>query len=116
MEMISLRTSGLGALPALLASFILASPAEASSDDAWAQFSTDVAKACKTAAAGSFTNPRVITDPYGSENYGLAIVTGKLKAGGQSAARASILCVYNKKTHTAEIGSELSEEVLKIGS
>lgn len=86
-------------------------PARASSGDAWAEFARNVEKACKAAVEGTYVKPRVIVDPFGSETYGLAIVTGKLKAGGT----ASHICVYGKQSQKAEVGSELGPDVLKIG-
>ncbi len=88
-----------------------ASQAFASSDDAWAEFAKDVTKACKAAVADSYVKPRVIVDPFGSEHYGLAIVTGKLKAGGTG----SHICVYDKVSKKVETGSELGTDTLKIG-
>ena len=99
------------ALPPIAAMLLAAaSPALASSDDAWAAMRKDVEKACKAGAGQDFVKPAVIVDPFGSENFGLAIVTGKLKAGG----KASVICLYDKKTKTVERGSELGENVLKI--
>lgn len=99
------------ALCALSAGLGLAvSPAAASSDDAWAALRKDVEKACKAEAGQDFVRPAVIVDPFGSENFGLAIVTGRLKAGG----KGSVICLYDKKTKRVEHGSELGEDVLKI--
>jgi len=49
--------------------------------------------------------PAVTVDPYGSEHYGMALLTGKPKG-----AKGSVgyLCVYDKKTKKVEIGSELN--------
>lgn len=88
----------------------LARPAHASSDDAWAEFAASVEKACLAAAGESFAEPRVIVDPYGSERFGLAIVTGALKAGGTG----SQICVYGKEDQKVELGSELGADVLNI--
>lgn len=99
-------------LPVLITMTVLGStPARASSDDAWAAFARNVAKACKTGTGSTFVKPEVIVDPFGSETYGLAIVTGKLKAGGKA---GTMLCVYDKKTGKAEVGSELGEEVVRV--
>ena len=87
------------------------SRAHASSGDAWAAFARDVGKACKAETGTTFVKPDVIVDPFGSETHGLAIVTGKLKAGG---GQATILCIYDKKTKKVEIGSELGEDMLKV--
>lgn len=97
-------------LSATLLATGMSASARASSDDAWAEFARIVEKACKAAVQGTYVKPRVIVDPYGSETYGLAIVTGKLKAGGTG----SQICVYGKQSQKAEVGSELSPEQLKI--
>lgn len=104
--------SALMILPVLISIILLGPvPARASSDDAWAAFARDVAKACKAATGSTFIKPDVIVDPFGSEKHGLAIVTGKLKAGGTT---ATILCAYDKTSKKAEIGSELGEDVVKV--
>ena len=57
----------------------LASPALASSDDAWAEFEKDVAGACLKAAEPMFESATARVDPFGSESYGLALLSGKAK-------------------------------------
>ncbi|MDV3250850.1 hypothetical protein DevBK_05840 [Devosia sp. BK] len=89
-------------LAALLLS--AASPsAFASSDDAWAEFATKVEEACLGATSEILTDARTTVDPFGSENYGLAVVTGKADA----TTTKSVICVYDKKTEAVEIGGEL---------
>lgn len=85
--------------------FILwgAPPAFAASDDAWAEFVAKVDDACVSATTGLLENPKAVVDPFGSESYGLAIVTGTV-ATGQPAA---ILCVFDKQTEAVQIGGEL---------
>ncbi len=90
---------------------LLATSAHASSDDAWAAFQTQVSKACVTAAKGLIDNGRALTDPYGSEHFGLAVVTGKAKG---AKATISTICVYDKKTKRAEIGGEISADQLMV--
>ena len=94
---------------ALLAAGITA--AHASSDDAWGEFQAAVEKACVSAAKGLIENGRALVDPFGSENYGLAIVTGKAKG---AKTTVSALCVFDKKTEKAEIGGEFGADVLKV--
>ena len=53
----------------------------------------------------------MVVDPFGTESYGVAILTGK--AAGADAVVSSI-CVYDKKTRTAEIGGELPAEQVTI--
>ena len=79
---------------------LLATPALASSDDAWATFRTDVQAACaqitdvpKGASASYAVNP------FGSESYGAALVTVTLKDG--TADR--MVCIYDKQNKTAEM-------------
>lgn len=79
---------------------LLATPALASSDDAWDTFRTDVQAACaqitdvpKGASASYAVNP------FGSESYGAALVTVTLKDG--TADR--MVCIYNKQNKTAEM-------------
>lgn len=91
----------------------LASGAEASSDDAWKTFAADVLAKCKKAAAGSIENAKVTVDPFGSEHYGMAVLTGKPKG---AKGLISHICVYDKKTKAAEIGSELDAKTLGISA
>lgn len=72
--------------------------ATAASDDAWAEFAKDVDTACRAATAEVIADPTVTVDPFGSETYGLAVVSGET---------FSIVCVYDKKTKAVEIGGEL---------
>lgn len=96
-----------------LAALVLAPAlAHASSGDAWEQMRADVSKKCiaAAAAAGSMEKPKAVVDPFGSEHFGLALVSGKAKG-----AKATItqICVYDKKTKTVELGSELTKDMLK---
>ena len=75
----------------------------ASSDDAWAEFAAEVEQGCIAATGDFITDAVASVDPYGSENYGLAIVSGENPAGTTS----SIICVFNKQTKAIEIGGEL---------
>ena len=82
-------------------------PALASSDDAWAQFQKDVEAACLDAAAPMVENASARVDPFGSESYGLALVTGKARG---ADAEIAAICVYDKRAGTVEIGGELPDE------
>jgi hypothetical protein len=77
--------------------------ATASSDDAWAEFAAEVEQACIAASGDYVTNATALVDPFGSESYGLAIVTGDTVAD----TKASIICVFDKQTKAVEIGGEL---------
>ncbi|MGE6743399.1 hypothetical protein ACQKGC_24300 [Allorhizobium pseudoryzae] len=90
----------------------LTAPAvQASSDDAWAEFGKAVSTACVKAAAGQIEKPRAVVDPYGSDHFGLALVTGKAKGAKQT---ISLICVYDKQTKTVELGSEFSADQVKV--
>lgn len=84
--------------------------AHASSDDAWAEFAAEVETGCLAATTGFFDNASAVVDPFGSESYGLAIVTGETPAG----TTASIICVFNKQTKAVEIGGELAVNVTEV--
>ena len=79
-------------------------PALGASDDAWEQFRADVEAACLAAAAPLFESAAARVDPFGSESYGLALVTGKAKGADTEIAA---ICVYDKQTKAVEIGGEL---------
>ena len=83
---------------------ILAVPAHAASDDAWEAFRSDVETACLAAAESLFEVPQVRVDPFGSESYGLALVTGKARG---ADAEIAAICVFDKQTKAVEIGGEL---------
>lgn len=96
---------------ATVAFVLLGAAAHASSDDAWKQFAADVEAKCRKAAAGSLENARAVVDPFGSEHYGLALLTGRPKG---AKGTISFLCVYDKKTKVAEIGSELGKDTIDV--
>ena len=100
--------------PRIAAALALASlvptVALASSDAAWDEMRADVSAKCLAAVAGSIDNPRAVVDPFGSERFGLALVSGKPKG---ADGTVSIICVYDKQTKIVEIGSELTEDALK---
>lgn len=85
--------------------------AEASSPDAWKQFNAEVEQKCADAAQDIFRKPQVAVDPVGSENFGLALVYGKSQA---VKGRAAVICVVNKKTGVAEIGTEMSNDIVRV--
>ncbi len=91
----------------VLAALVLsaATPAFASSDDAWAEFATKVEEGCLGATSEILSDAEIVVDPFGSENYGLAVITGKVN--GETISTKSIICVFDKKTEKVEIGGEL---------
>lgn len=100
-----MRPAPLLTLAALAAPLVLAGPARASSDDAWAEMRRKVEAACLKAAAGHFTRASALVDPFGSESFGLALLRGPAKGGGGTAIQ--MICVYDKRSGTVELGSEL---------
>lgn len=85
---------------------VSAGPALAASTDAWAEFASEVEQSCLAATSDILSESAAIVDPYGSESYGLAIVSGEAAPG----VRRSIICVFDKQTRTVEIGGELEME------
>ncbi len=85
-------------------------PAIAASDDAWAEFQAEVEAGCIAAAATLLSEATAVVDPFGSESYGFAIVTGLTPAG----TTASTICVMNKQTKAFEIGGELAVNVTPV--
>jgi hypothetical protein len=87
------------------------SAALAASPDAWKQFNAEVEQKCAEAADDMFRKPQVAVDPVGSENFGLAIVYGRSK---EVKGRAAVICVVNKKTGVIELGTEMSNDLIRV--
>ena len=85
--------------------------AQASSPDAWKQFNAEVEQKCAEAAQDMFRKPQVAVDPVGSENFGLAIVYGRSQ---EVKGRAATICVVNKKTGVVELGTEMSNDLIRV--
>ena len=102
-----MKTSAVAATLFLLAAGV----ASASSDEAWKEFVGDVQAKCLAASEVMIEDAKAVVDPIGSENFGLAILTGKAKG---ADATISHICVYDKKTKSAELGSELAGDTLKV--
>lgn len=100
-------------LPAATFAAVLstAAGAYASSPDAWKQFNAEVEQKCADAAREMFRKPQVAVDPVGSENFGLAIVYGRSK---DVKGRAAVICVVGKKTGTVELGTEMSNDLIRV--
>ena len=90
---------------------LLALPAVASSDAAWQEFAADVQAKCLDASKDMIEDAKAVVDPTGSENYGLAILTGNAKG---TKTTISHICVYDKKTKKVELGSEFSADTVKV--
>ncbi len=85
--------------------------AQAASDDAWKEFARVVEQKCLAAANGMIEAPKAVVDPFGSEKFGLAIVTGKAKG---ARVQISHICVMDKQTKAVELGGELGPDMLKL--
>ncbi|MDQ0563324.1 hypothetical protein QO004_005133 [Rhizobium mesoamericanum] len=88
-----------------------AGTARTSSGDAWQEFATEVDSKCKQAAGASIESPHTVVDPFGSEHFGIALVTGKPKGVN---GFVSYFCVYDKQTKEVELGSEIKTEEMRI--
>lgn len=82
--------------------FLMASPALASSGDAWAEFAQEVEQGCLAATSSTFIRSQAIVDPYGSENHGLALISGETVSGQWK----NVICVFDKQNRTVEVGTE----------
>lgn len=104
-----MRPAPLLALALLAAPLLLApSGAGASSDEAWAEMRQKVEAACLKAASGHFTRASALVDPFGSESFGLALLQGPSQGGGgKGGPTIQMICVYDKRSGTVELGSEL---------
>lgn len=98
---------------AVTLTLVLASclPAFASSDDAWQEFAAEVREKCLAAAEPALEKPAIAVDPFGSERFGLAILSGKAKG---ADATVSYVCVMDKQTRTVELGSELGSDLVGV--
>lgn len=84
-------------LAALAAAAFLATPALADSEDAWAAWRQEVEAACR-ALVQDPGEVAVEVNPFGSESYGLALVTLTAEYGTDRLA-----CIYDKQARTAEL-------------
>ncbi|MFZ2099191.1 MAG: hypothetical protein WAU86_01340 [Oricola sp.] len=76
------------------------SPAVGSSDGAWSAFRTTVQDACTAAAADRMKVGAMRIDPFGTETYGVAVLT-------DSGTGEEHVCVYDKARGAAEVGGPL---------
>ncbi len=96
----------LGFLGVCVATALAAACATASSPDAWDDFRRQVAEACT--AAAKLQDPDLRIDPYGTDSYGIASVTG----GAEDGTERTVICVVRKSPDgivDAEIGAGLDE-------
>jgi hypothetical protein len=88
--------------------------AVASPPDAWAEFRQKVATKCVALAlAGDYEKANAQVDPFGTQTYGVALVSGSLKKG---LGEASAICVMDKKSGAAELGGERKNWVTLDGA
>jgi len=71
----------------------LATGAQASSPDAWAQFRADVKARC-LAGASDMKSPTIIVHPVGTETHGIAVLM---------AGQDKRICIYDKRAKTVEL-------------
>ena len=88
---------------ALVCLACLASPAVASSEDAWVEFRTAVGAACLALVKDPGT-VSIEVNPFGTQTYGVAIVTLRSDAG-----KDRMVCVYDKATRKAELSASFSQ-------
>lgn len=84
---------------------LLTTSASASSDDAWEEFRAEVETSCRSAAGDILETPEIVVDPFGSESYGIAVLVG-VERGGDDVPR-SVVCVFDKASRSAQIGTPL---------
>ena len=85
--------------------------AQASSPEAWKEFNAEVEQKCAEAARDMFRKPQVAVDPIGSERFGLAIIYGRSR---EVKGRAAVICVVDKKTGAIELGTEMSNDIIRV--
>lgn len=86
-------------LPILLA-FLAATPALASSDEAWQEFRKEVETAC-AALAPDEGETAIEVNPFGSESYGVALLITVMPD--ESVDR--YVCVFDKESRKAELSA-----------
>lgn len=81
----------------LIALAVLASPALASSEEAWQAFRADVLTKCH-ALVPQADRATIEGNPFGSDRFGAAIVTTRVAEGTER-----LVCIYDKRDQTAEL-------------
>ncbi|MBB3976049.1 hypothetical protein GGQ64_001236 [Rhizobium azooxidifex] len=98
-------------LLALPVATALASPALASSSDAWAEFKADVEAKCVAALPETLKNQTVFVDETGTEAYGVALIAGRSES---EKARVTFACVYDKQAKTAQLTGPIGREFVRV--
>lgn len=91
-------------LPAFLALAPFLHPfqhAHASSEQAWDDFRQTVEQACRAAADGRMTVENIRIDPFGTQSYGVAILTEAGSGGGER------VCVVDKTSGAVELSEPM---------
>lgn len=81
----------------LLLTLLLATPAMADSPEAWEEWRAEVDAACRALV----TDPggiEIEVNPFGSEHYGVAIITLTTQAGSDR-----MVCIFDKASKEAEL-------------
>lgn len=86
-------------------------PAAASSDAAWEEFRTRMETECRALAKGEMTDVSIRVDSFGSESYGMALITGNV-----GEAPVQRICVMDKQSQEVELGGELAVGEASEGS
>lgn len=90
---------------------LVAGPAAASSEEAWAEFRSDVETSCR-ALLDTPGTPSVRVNPFGSDRFGLALITVTLEDG-----TADLYgCIYDKQAKTAELTAPFPAEPAPDGA
>lgn len=90
----------LAILPLLL---LPAAAAHASTEDAWTEFRAEVKQACR-ALVSEEAGVTVKVNPFGSDHFGVAIVTVDGEDGTDR-----MICIYDKTTHNAELSAPFTQ-------
>ncbi|MCW8327214.1 hypothetical protein MD588_00170 [Photobacterium sp. SDRW27] len=99
--------------PQLLLAIFSASQTFASTPDAWQQFEDELKTQCSILFDREFSRYQIHVDPYGSDSYGIAFAKGKLRSSsGLRAPQSSMICIYNKQSHKAEVGQSFDSDRL----
>ena len=87
--------------------------AHASSPAAWEEFRNNVKTKCKSEAAKhNLKKVSAIVDPFGSEQFGFAFITG---VNGQDMKTSyTYICVFDKQKETVELSGEWETKKLKL--
>jgi hypothetical protein len=88
----------------LMIGFGMIAPASASSEDAWQAMRDKLRTGCASKAiAMGLGRIAINVDPFGSQSYGIAVLT---KRGGDRKQNVSYVCVMDKKTRVFEVSGE----------